>query len=147
MDSSVHKTILDTMLYSKENRNFGICIKIVLNIQFLTFCGGAKMKKELSQRDLALSLCCLGRIRTLTGGTRIRRATITPQGIVFLLLRCKVMHFFRICQIFFRLFYYKIVHQILFYYISIIYILRKFLLSHIAMKYCLQRDSTPFKKR
>lgn|GEM_PF-6211233 len=24
--------------------------------------------------------CCLGRIRTLTGGTRIRRATITPQG-------------------------------------------------------------------
>ena len=24
--------------------------------------------------------CCLGKIRTLTGGTRIRRATITPQG-------------------------------------------------------------------
>ena len=26
--------------------------------------------------------CCLGRIRTLTGGTRIRRATITPQDIL-----------------------------------------------------------------
>ena len=76
----VHKTILDTMLYSKENRNFGICIKIVLNMQFLTFVRGIEKKKELSQRDLALSLCCLGRIRTLTGGTRIRRATITPQG-------------------------------------------------------------------
>ncbi len=27
-----------------------------------------------------MSNCCLGRIRTLTGGTRIRCATITPQG-------------------------------------------------------------------
>lgn len=49
-------------------------------MQFLTFVRGIEKKKELSQRDLALSLCCLGRIRTLTGGTRIRRATITPQG-------------------------------------------------------------------
>ena len=39
-----------------------------------------KKKKELNLSDLALSLRCLGRIRTLTGGTRIRRATITPQG-------------------------------------------------------------------
>ena len=110
-------------------------------------CKYTKKSQLIKIYQLRFSLCCLGRIRTLTGGTRIRRATITPQGIVFLLLRCKVMHFFRICQIFFRLFYYKIAHQILFYYISIIYILRKFLLSHIAMKYCLQRDSTPFKKR
>ena len=28
----------------------------------------------------AILRSCLGRIRTLTGGTRIRRATITPQG-------------------------------------------------------------------
>lgn len=42
-----------------------------------------KMKKELNLSDLALSLRCLGRIRTLTGGTRIRRATITPQGNLF----------------------------------------------------------------
>lgn len=33
--------------------------------------------------------CCPGRIRTLTGGTRIRRATITPQGNYF--IYCKVM--------------------------------------------------------
>lgn len=34
-------------------------------------------------------ICCLGRIRTLTGGTRIRRATITPQGSL-LFIRYKV---------------------------------------------------------
>ncbi len=36
-------------------------------------------KRELNYYCSALFLCCLGRIRTLTGGTRIRRATITPQ--------------------------------------------------------------------
>ena len=77
------------------------CPQISIKYTIFNICAQCKKKKkELSQRDLALSLCCLGRIRTLTGGTRIRRATITPQGIVFLLLRCKVMHFFRICQIF-----------------------------------------------
>ena len=30
---------------------------------FLTFCDRAKIKKELNHCDLALSLCCLGRIR------------------------------------------------------------------------------------
>ena len=43
--------------------------------------------KELSRSNLAL-LCCLGRIRTLTGGTRIRRATITPQGKVVCFEAC-----------------------------------------------------------
>ena len=74
--------------YTRFDTNFeicrkifsGICIKIVSKIQFLTFAQGVKIKKELNLSDLALSLCCLGRIRTLTGGTRIRRATITPQG-------------------------------------------------------------------
>lgn len=72
------------------------CIKFVSKLQFLTFRGGVKIKKELSLRDLALSLCCLGRIRTLTGGTRIRRATITPQGKVSVSFRfddCKVKDF------------------------------------------------------
>ncbi len=76
--------------YTRFDTNFeicrktfsGICIKIVSKIQFLTFARGVKIKKELNLSDLALSLRCLGRIRTLTGGTRIRRATITPQGIV-----------------------------------------------------------------
>ncbi len=39
-----------------------------------------KHKKTLAKNRERL--CCLGRIRTLTGGTRIRRATITPQGKV-----------------------------------------------------------------
>lgn len=45
------------------------------------------MKEELNLSDLALSLCCLGRIRTLTGGTRIRRATITPQGNFYVFVK------------------------------------------------------------
>ena len=40
---------------------------------------GAKKRRLRKNRK---RLCCLGRIRTLTGGTRIRRATITPQGKV-----------------------------------------------------------------
>ncbi len=42
-------------------------------------------------------ICCLGRIRTLTGGTRIRRATITPQGNFVILMGAKVRIFFY-CQ-------------------------------------------------
>lgn len=78
----VRISILDTIFNLYKSRITSNCIKIVSNIQFLTFCNRAKMKKELNLSDLALSLCCLGRIRTLTGGTRIRRATITPQGKV-----------------------------------------------------------------
>ena len=33
--------------------------------------------------DFQSFLCCLGRTRTLTNGTRIRCATITPQGNLF----------------------------------------------------------------
>ena len=40
---------------------------------------GAKKRRLRKNRK---RLCCLGRIRTLTGGTRIRRATITPQDIL-----------------------------------------------------------------
>ena len=76
----VRISILDTIFNLYKSRITSNCIKIVSNIQFLTFRDMAKMKKELNLSDLALSLCCLGRIRTLTGGTRIRRATITPQG-------------------------------------------------------------------
>ena len=78
----VRISILDTIINLYKPRIQGNCIRFVSNIQFLTFCDRAKIKKELSIIDLALSLCCLGRIRTLTGGTRIRRATITPQGRV-----------------------------------------------------------------
>lgn len=83
----VRISILDTIFNLYKSRITSNCIKIVSNIQFLTFRGMAKMKKELNLSDLALSLCCLGRIRTLTGGTRIRRATITPQGIVILTMQ------------------------------------------------------------
>ena len=38
--------------------------------------------------------CCLGRIRTLTGGTRIRRATITPQGNGLVITGAKLCTFF-----------------------------------------------------
>ena len=76
----VRISILDTIINLYKPRIPGNCIKFVSKLQFLTFCSGAKMKKELNLSDLALSLSCLGRIRTLTGGTRIRRATITPQG-------------------------------------------------------------------
>lgn len=42
-------------------------------------------KRKLQSADYQLTAIlrsCLGRIRTLTGGTRIRRATITPQDIL-----------------------------------------------------------------
>ena len=78
----VRISILDTIINLYKPRIPGNCIKFVSKLQFLTFRGGVKIKKELSLCDLALSLSCLGRIRTLTGGTRIRRATITPQGKV-----------------------------------------------------------------
>ena len=35
---------------------------------------------QLISQKIGVLKSCLGRIRTLTGGTRIRRATITPQG-------------------------------------------------------------------
>ena len=76
----VRISVFDTIINLYKPRIPGNCIKIVSKIQFLTFCRGVKIKKELNLSDLALSLSCLGRIRTLTGGTRIRRATITPQG-------------------------------------------------------------------
>lgn len=76
----VRISIFDTIINLYKPYIMVNCIKIVSNIQFLTFCDRAKINKELNLSDLALSLSCLGRIRTLTGGTRIRRATITPQG-------------------------------------------------------------------
>ncbi len=78
----VRISVFDTIINLYKPCIPGNCIKIVSKIQFLTFCRGVKIKKELNLSDLALYLCCLGRIRTLTGGTRIRRATITPQGKV-----------------------------------------------------------------
>ncbi len=47
----------------------------------LVLCKYDKRKLQLTEIQLtAILRSCLGRIRTLTGGTRIRRATITPQG-------------------------------------------------------------------
>ncbi len=91
--------------YTRFDTNFeicrkiftGICIKIVSKIQFLTFARRVKIKKELSQCDLALS-SCLGRIRTLTGGTRIRRATITPQGSGSCFTSAKIGSFFELAK-------------------------------------------------
>ena len=40
------------------------------------------IKKKALNHATQGFFCCLGRIRTLTGGTRIRRATITPQDIL-----------------------------------------------------------------
>lgn len=76
----VRRSIFDTIINLYKPYIMDNCIKFVSKLQFLTFGGGTKINKELSRCDLALYLCCLGRIRTLTGGTRIRRATITPQG-------------------------------------------------------------------
>ncbi|CDE58065.1 unknown [Prevotella sp. CAG:873] len=44
--------------------------------------GDHRCKKRDACEKIVSVFCCLGRIRTLTGGTRIRRATITPQGKV-----------------------------------------------------------------
>lgn len=47
----------------------------------VVLCKDEKRKLQLTDIQLtAILRSCLGRIRTLTGGTRIRRATITPQG-------------------------------------------------------------------
>lgn len=78
----VRRSILSTIINLYKPRIPSNCIKFVSKLQFLTFCDRVKIKKELNLSDLTLSLSCLGRIRTLTGGTRIRRATITPQGNV-----------------------------------------------------------------
>ena len=102
----VRISIFDTIINLYKPYIMDNCIKIVSKIQFLTFGDGVKINKELSLCDLALYLSCLGRIRTLTGGTRIRRATITPQGSFYIcvrsfpLSRCKVTTTFQILQIF-----------------------------------------------
>ena len=100
----VRISIFDTIINLYKPYIMDNCIKIVSKIQFLTFGDGVKINKELSLCDLALYLSCLGRIRTLTGGTRIRRATITPQGKVFFVLRCKVTAVFGNMQIFLQVF-------------------------------------------
>ena len=107
----VRISIFDTIINLYKPRISGNCIKFVSKLQFLTFCSRVKIKKELNLSDLAFSLCCLGRIRTLTGGTRIRRATITPQGNllkevlnVVLFNVCKGRVFLRYVQIFWAFF-------------------------------------------
>lgn len=76
----VRISIFDTIINLYKPYIMDNCIKFVSKLQFLTFCDSVKIKKELNLSDLALSLCCLGRIRTLTKGARNLRATITPQG-------------------------------------------------------------------
>lgn len=65
----VRISILDTIFNLYKSRITSNCIKIVSNIQFLIFCDRAKMKKELNLSDLALFLCCLGRMGC-DGGVR-----------------------------------------------------------------------------
>ena len=98
----VRISIFDTIFNLYKSRITSNCIKIVSNIQFLTFCDGVKIKKELNLSDLALSLSCLGRIRTLTGGTRIRRATITPQGKVCFAFAIAKLRAFAVSAKFFK---------------------------------------------
>lgn len=64
----VRISILDTIFNLYKSRITSNCIKIVSNIQFLIFCDRAKMKKELNLSDLALFLCCLGRILPVSPG-------------------------------------------------------------------------------
>ena len=90
----VRISILDTIINLYKPRIPGNCIKFVSKLQFLTFRGGVKIKKELSLRDLALSLCCLGRTRTLTKSARNSRATVTPQGNLFCFCAAKLQPFF-----------------------------------------------------
>lgn len=63
----VRISILDTIINLYKPRIPGNCIKFVSKLQFLTFSGGIKIKKELSLSDLALSLSCLGRIQNYIG--------------------------------------------------------------------------------
>lgn len=59
-----------------------------------------KKKLQLAEFQLiGVYFCCLGRIRTLTGGTRIRRATITPQGIVQIFMGAKLAKIIHNAQI------------------------------------------------
>ena len=98
----VRISIFDTIINLYKPYIMDNCIKIVSKIQFLTFCGGIKINKELNLSDLALYLCCLGRIRTLTGGTRIRRATITPQGKVCFAFAIAKLRAFAVSAKFFK---------------------------------------------
>lgn len=59
----VRRSIFDTIINLYKPRIPGNCIKFVSKLQFLTFCSGVNTKKELNLSDLALSLCCLGRIQ------------------------------------------------------------------------------------
>lgn len=54
----VRISIFDTIINLYKPYIMDNCIKIVSKIQFLTFCGGIKIKKELNLSDLALYLCC-----------------------------------------------------------------------------------------
>ena len=98
----VRISIFDTIINLYKPYIMDNCIKIVSKIQFLTFGDGVKINKELSLCDLALYLSCLGRIRTLTGGTRIRRATITPQGNYFLTAGLTTQTLCPVCECKFR---------------------------------------------
>lgn len=98
----VRISIFDTIINLYKPYIMDNCIKIVSKIQFLTFGDGVKINKELSLCDLALYLSCLGRIRTLTGGTRIRRATITPQGKVCFAFAIAKLRAFAVSAKFFK---------------------------------------------
>ncbi len=51
----VRISIFDTIINLYKPYIMDNCIKIVSKIQFLTFCRGVKIKKELNLSDLALS--------------------------------------------------------------------------------------------
>lgn len=58
----VRRSFFDTIINLYKPYIMDNCIKFVSKLQFLTFCDKVKIKKELNLSDLALSLCCLGRI-------------------------------------------------------------------------------------
>lgn len=73
----VRISIFDTIINLYKPYIMDNCIKIVSKIQFLTFCGGIKIKKELNLSDLALYLCCLGSLRSgCTRGIGSRRCGV-----------------------------------------------------------------------
>ena len=110
-------------LYGVKNYEINFCRWIGVNddefweefsdsvVQML--CKLSKRKLQLTDNQLtAISLCCLGRIRTLTGGTRIRRATITPQGKVCFAFAIAKLRGFAVSAKFFRHYFWFILTSI-----------------------------------
>lgn len=78
----VRRSILDTIINLYKPYIMDNCIKFVSKLQFLTFCDGVKIKKELNLSDLALSLCCQGRKNTICHDRRSIKIAATAISIM-----------------------------------------------------------------